>query len=87
MDTAYRSKVEAFVTIGAGLIAESISDRYGGAVVTNPDRPLELGFIPPDEEAQVTVISWYPNDGDLRGAFDYRTLRDNFARWGSRVDP
>jgi hypothetical protein len=83
MDREYRRKVEAFVTTGAALIGASIPARYGDGVAWNPDRPLEPGFIPPDHEAKVTIISWKPNDGDLRGAaVDYRALRDNFARWG-----
>jgi hypothetical protein len=82
MDNDYRAKVEHFVRFGASLIAADVPARYGSGAPWNPDRPLEPGFIPPDSEARVTILSWYPNDGDLRGDVDYHAVRDNFARWG-----
>lgn len=82
MDPEYRRKVEAFVRSGAALIECDIPTRYPEAVPWNGARPLEPGFIPPDRKAKVTAISWYPNDGDLRGKVDYDVLRENFARWG-----
>lgn len=82
MDTEYLRKVETFVRTGADLVSAAIPDRYGEGFPWNGARPLEPGFIPPDREATVTVISWYPNDGDLRGNVDYKALRDRFTRWG-----
>jgi hypothetical protein len=82
VDAGYRRKMEMFVRTGADLIRGPIAQRYPNGVSWHGVRPLEPGFIPPDREAKVTAISWYPNDGDLRGNIDYQALRENFARWG-----
>jgi len=81
-ETDYTKVVETFVRTGAALIKQSIPGRYEGLVRENPDRPLEPGFIPPERRARVTIVSYYPNDGDLRGDVDYAALRRNYANWG-----
>lgn len=82
MKVEYAEKVAAFVRTGAALIRADVRSRYRAIPPWSGKRPLEPGFIPPDLEARVTVISWYPNEGDLRGGLDYAALRDRFDSWG-----
>jgi hypothetical protein len=84
MTDKYERGIATFALIGADLINEDISLRYGGLVPVNPERPLEPGFAPPRRRPKIITVSHYPNDGDLRSKVrDYNALRENFKRWGS----
>jgi len=79
----YSEVVREFVLIGAELIRSPIHERYHG-LVADHSRPLEPGYIPPEREARVLIVSYYPNASPVPmpgGKHDEQ--RANFAAWGA----
>lgn len=81
-EASYGEAVQAFVETGAELIGRSIEQRYGGRVAPTT-RKLEPGFIPPDCEARVLIVSYFPNSSDLDRpeTQGYKKTRDALEEW------
>lgn len=79
----YPDIVSDFAESGAILIRQSISQRYKG-LIPEGSRPLEPGFIPPDRQARVLIVSYFPNASDLDkpGTAAYERVRGHFRAWG-----
>lgn len=78
----YHQILADFVAFGAQLLRESIGERYRGLVPVGT-RLLEPGYIPPDHEAKVLIISYYPNSSDIDkpGTPGYERVRGHLEAW------
>jgi len=79
----YDEILREFVSVGASLIRESITERYHG-LVQEGTRVLEPGFIPLKAPARVLIVSYFPNSSDVYkpGTPDYERERQHFENWG-----
>jgi len=79
-DEKYAHIVEAFAAMGKEIIEAVPRDRYGPSV-GDRTRPLEPGFIPPNERARIVIVSYYPNASTLNVS-NYGAIMARFMQWG-----